>query len=326
MAIVSNTFTKYDVVGLREDLADVIYNISPETTPFISNMTKRRQVTNTFFEWQVDSLASAQVNAVLDGDDLSSFTAVTPTSRLGNYTMISRKDFIIADNMAGTLDLAGRRSEIAYQLAKKGDELKRDMEFNMVGVNQAAVAGNNTTARKTASLSAFIRTNTSAGTGGSDPTVSSGIVNAARTDASSGNQRAFTETLLKAVVSSVWTQGGEPEMLMVGPFNKQAVSAFAGIAAQRYMAPADGPSQIIGAADVYISDFGAIAIIPNRFQRERDAYVIDPDLVEMATLRPLQSEELAKTGDATKFMMLAEYGLQVNQEAGLGIIADLTTS
>ena len=323
MAIVSNTFTKYDVVGLREDLADVIYNISPESTPFISNMTKRRQVTNTFFEWQTDSLASAGVNAVIDGDDLSSFTAVSATSRLGNYTMISRKDFIIADNMAGTLDLAGRRSEIAYQLAKKGDELKRDMEFNMVGVNQAAVAGNNTTARKTASLSAFIRTNTSKGTGGGDPTVSSGIVNAARTD---GTQRAFTETMLKAVVSSVWSEGGEPEILMVGPFNKQAVPAFAGIAAQRYMAPADGPSSIIGAADVYISDFGAISVVPSRFSRERDAYVIDPDLVEMASLRPLQSEELAKTGDATKFMMLAEYGLQVNQEAGLGIIADLTTS
>lgn len=326
MAIVSNTFTKYDVVGLREDLADVIYNISPETTPFISNMTKRRQVTNTFFEWQTDSLASAGVNAVIDGDDLSSFTAVSATARLGNYTMISRKDFIIADNMSGTLDLAGRRSEIAYQLAKKGDELKRDMEFNMVGVNQAAVAGNNTTARKTASLSAFIRTNTSKGTGGGDPTVSSGIVNAARTDASTSNQRAFTETLLKAVVSSVWSEGGEPEILMVGPFNKQAVSAFAGIAAQRYMAPTDGPSSIIGAADVYISDFGSISVVPSRFSRERDAYVIDPDLVEMASLRPLQSEELAKTGDATKFMMLAEYGLQVNQEAGLGIIADLTTS
>ena len=323
MAIISNTFTKYSVVGLREDLADIIYNISPETTPFISNMTKRRNVTNTFFEWQVDSLASAQQNAVIDGDDLSSFTAVTATSRLGNYTQIARKDFIIADNLAGTLDLAGRNSEISYQLAKKGDELKRDMEVNFTGVNQAAVAGNNTTARKTASLSAFIRTNTSKGTGGGDPTVSSGIVNAARTD---GTQRAFTETMLKAVVSDVWSAGGEPDMLLVGPFNKQAVSAFAGIAAQRYMAPSDGPSQVIGAADVYISDFGAISVIPSRFSRERDAYVIDPDLVEMATLRPLQSEELAKTGDATKFMLLQESGLQVNNEAGLGIIADLTTS
>ena len=323
MAIISNTFTKYSVVGLREDLSNIIYNISPETTPFISNMTKRRNVTNTFFEWQVDSLASAQQNAVIDGDDLSSFTAVTATSRLGNYTQIARKDFIIADNLAGTLDLAGRNSEISYQLAKKGDELKRDCEVNFTGVNQAAVAGNNTTARKTASLSAFISTNTDKGTGGADPTVSSGVVNAARTD---GTQRAFTETQLKSVVSDVWSAGGEPTMLLVGPFNKQAVSAFAGIAAQRYMAPSDGPSQVIGAADVYISDFGSISVIPSRFSRERDAYVIDPDLVEMATLRPLQSEELAKTGDATKFMLLQESGLQVNNEAGLGIIADLTTS
>ena len=195
--------------------------------------------------------------------------------------------------------------------------------MNFTGVNQAAVAGNNTTARKTASLSAFISTNTDKGTGGADPTVSSGVVNAARTD---GTQRAFTETQLKSVVSDVWSAGGEPTMLLVGPFNKQAVSAFAGIAAQRYMAPSDGPSQVIGAADVYISDFGSISVIPSRFSRERDAYVIDPDLVEMATLRPLQSEELAKTGDATKFMLLQESGLQVNNEAGLGIIADLTTS
>ena len=323
MAIVSNTFTKYSAVGIREDLANVIFNISPQTTPFVSNMTKRRNVSNTFFEWQTDSLAAAAANAQIDGDDLSSYTAVTATSRLGNYTQIMRKDFIIADNLGGSLDLAGRRSEIAYQLAKKGDELKRDMEFNLCGVNQAAVAGNNTTARKTASLSAFIKTNTSKGTGGADPTVSSGVVNAARTD---GTQRAITETLLKGVLQDVWSEGGEPKMVMVGPHVKTVISGFAGIAAQRYMAPSDSPTTIIGAADVYMSDFGSVQIVPNRFSRARDAYVIDPDQCEMATLRPIQSEELAKTGDATKYMLLAEVGLQVNQEAGLGIVADLSTS
>ena len=323
MAIVTNTFTKYSAVGLREDLANVIFNISPQTTPFVSNMTKRRNVSNTFFEWQTDSLAAAAANAQIDGDDLSSYTAVTATSRLGNYTQIMRKDFIIADNLGGALDLAGRRSEIAYQLAKKGDELKRDMEFNLCGVNQAAVAGNNTTARKTASLSAFIKTNTSKGTGGADPTVSSGVVNAARTD---GTQRAITETLLKGVLQDVWSEGGEPKMVMVGPHVKTVISGFAGIAAQRYMAPSDSPTTIIGAADVYMSDFGSVQIVPNRFSRARDAYVIDPDQCEMATLRPIQSEELAKTGDATKYMLLAEVGLQVNQEAGLGIVADLSTS
>jgi len=323
MAIVTNTFTKYSAVGIREDLANVIFNISPQTTPFVSNMTKRRKVTNTFFEWQTDSLAAAAANAQIDGDDLSSYTAVTATSRLGNYTQIMRKDFIIADNLGGALDLAGRRSEIAYQLAKKGDELKRDMEFNLCGVNQAAVAGNNTTARKTASLSAFIKTNTSRGTGGADPTVSSGVVNAAATD---GTQRAITETLLKTVLQSVWSEGGEPKMAMVGPHVKTVISGFAGIAAQRYMAPSDSPTTIIGAADVYMSDFGSVQIVPSRFSRARDCYIVDPDMCELATLRPIQSEELAKTGDATKYMLLAEVGLQVNQEAGLGVVADLSTS
>lgn len=323
MAIVTNTFTKYSAVGIREDLANVIFNISPQTTPFVSNMTKRRKVSNTFFEWQTDSLAAAAANAQIDGDDLSSYTAVTATSRLGNYTQIMRKDFIIADNLGGALDLAGRRSEIAYQLAKKGDELKRDMEFNLCGVNVAAVAGNNTTARKTASLSAFIKTNTSRGTGGADPTVSSGVVNAAATD---GTQRAITETLLKTVLQSVWSEGGEPKMAMVGPHVKTVISGFAGIAAQRYMAPSDSPTTIIGAADVYMSDFGSVQIVPSRFSRARDCYIVDPDMCELATLRPIQSEELAKTGDATKYMLLAEVGLQVNQEAGLGVVADLSTS
>ena len=323
MAIVTNTFTKYSVVGLREDLSSLIANISPEETPFVTNVTKRRSVSNTFFEWQQDSLAAAAANAQIDGDDVASFTATTATSRLGNYTQILRNDFIIADNLGGSLDLAGRRSEIAYQTAKIGKEQRRDLEFNLCGVNQAAVAGNNTTARKTASLSAFIKTNTSKGTGGADPTVSSGVVNAARTD---GTARSLSETMLKDVIQSAWTEGGSPTMLMVGAFNKRAVSAFAGIAAQRYMAPSDGPTQIVGAADVYQSDFGSISIIPNRFSRSRDAYLLDPDLIEIAQLRPMSSQELAKTGDATKFMIIQESGLQVNQEAGLGIIADLTTS
>ena len=144
---------------------------------------------------------------------------------------------------------------------------------------------------------------------------------AARTD---GTQRAFTEAFLKTVMSAVWSQGGQPKFLMVGATNKQTVSGFAGIAEQRYIAP-DGPTTIVGAADVYLSDFGAISIVPSRFSRARDAYVIDPDLVELGTLRPMHTVELAKTGDASKFMVLVEYGLQVNNEKGLGIIADLTT-
>ena len=246
MAIVSNTFTRFSAIGIRESLQDVIFNISPDDTPFVSNMSKKRTVRNTFFEWQTDELAAAASNAQIDGDE-ATFSAVTPTVRLGNYTQILRKTVVIADNLTGAIDEAGRRSELALQISKQGAELRRDLEYNLCGLNQAAVAGNNTTARKTASLSAFLRTNTSRGSSGADPTVSSGVVNAAATD---GTQRAATEALLKSVLSSVWTEGGNPKFLMVGSFVKQAVSAFAGIAAQRYNATGDSPSTIIGAADV----------------------------------------------------------------------------
>ena len=315
MAIIANTFTRYSAIGIREDLSNIIYNISPEQTPFVSN-TQKDTVRNTFFEWQTDELAAAAVNAQLDGDDVASFTAVTPTARVGNYTMISRKDVILADNLE-QIDEAGRSSERAYQITKRGNELKRDVEFNLVGVNATATAGNTTTARKTGSLAAWIITNTSKGSNGAD--------NAAGTARTDGTQRAFTEAMLKTVVQSVYTQGGTPKLLMVGPFNKTVVSGFAGIAAQRYQAP-DGPTTIIGAADVYVSDFGSISITPNRFSRERDAYVLDPDLTAVCYLRPIHNVELAKTGDASKEMILVEYGLRVDQEKGLGLVADLTAS
>lgn len=323
MSIIANTFTRYDSVGIREDLSNIIYSIDPTDRPFMSNMTKSRKVTNTFFEWQTQSLSSSSANHHIDGDDISSFTAVTPTVRLGNYTNISRKDFLIADNLNGAIDAAGRRAEVAYQISLKGKELANDQEHNLCGLNHAAVAGNNTTARKTATLSAFLRTNTSRGSGGANPTVSSGVVNAAATD---GTQRAMTEAMLKTVLQGCWTNGGSPKFVMVGPHVKTVISGFSGIAAQRYMAPSDGPTTIIGAADVYLSDFGQVSIVPSRLSRARDAYVIDPDLVEVATLRPMQTEELAKTGDASKYLMLAEYGLQVSAEDGLGVVADLSTS
>jgi hypothetical protein len=320
MAIVTNTFTRYSAVGIREDLSNVIYNISPEETPFISNIS-RENVKNTYFEWQTDALAAASAsNAALEGDDISSFQAVTPTARVGNYTQISTKNVIISGTLEA-VDKAGRRSELTYQLAKMGSELKRDMESALLA-NQAAVAGNTTTARRTAGLPAWLTSNTNFGTGGADPTVGS-TPTAARTD---GTQRAFTEALLKDVIAEVWTSGGTPKMLMVGAFNKQAASAFSGIATKFRDVPAGQQAQIIGAADVYVSDFGTVNIVPNRFQRARDAFVVDPEYASLAILRPIQQTELAKTGDAEKRLMLVEYGLKVSNQAAHGIAADLTTA
>jgi len=317
MAIVTNTFTHFDAKGIRESLSDVIANISPEETPFQSNVGSK-SVSNTYFEWQKDSLAAADATARISGDDVSSFDSTSATTRVGNYTHILRRTVIVADNLEA-VDKAGRDSELAYQVAKRGKELKRDIEAVLTD-NNARVAGGTGTAPETAGLGAWIATNDSLAGDGASPT---GDGSDARTD---GTQRAFTEDMLKSVMSSVWTAGGNPSVLMVGAFNKQKVSGFAGIAAQRYMAPADGPTTIIGAADVYLSDFGQLSVVPNRFQRARDAWVLDTEMAAVCNLRPIQKVDLAKTGDASKAMLIWEGGLEVSNEAAHGLIADLTTA
>jgi len=320
MTIVTNTFTSYSAKGIREDLSNVITNIAPEETPFQSNIG-RETISNTLFEWQTDTLADAAANAQLEGDDVGSFDAVTATVRLTNYAQISRKTIILS-NTEEVVNKAGRRSELAYQIAKRGSELKRDQEFIFLN-GGVAVAGNTTTARVTASLGAFVKTNTDKQTNGVDPSYTT-LPNSARTD---GNVRTFTETILKNVIQKVWTAGGTPKILMVGPVNKQRVSGFSGIASSRFNIDGGAkPATLIGAVDIYVSDFGNVSTIANRFQRERDAWVIDPDYAKMTVLRPYQQVELAKTGDAEKRMLLIEYGLKVLAENAHGLAADLVTS
>jgi hypothetical protein len=317
MAIVTNTFTSHSGVGIRESLADVIANISPEEVPFQSNVGTEN-VNNTYFEWQTDSLASTSTTAVIDGDDVSSFDSTAATSRVGNYTHIRRRTTIVADNYSA-LDTAGRNDELAYQLAKRGKELKRDIEA-VLTANNAQVAGNSSTARETGGLGAWIATNENVGTGGG---LTTGDGTTARTD---GTQRDFTETMLKDAMQQAFVSGGQPSILMVGPHNKTVVSGFAGIAAQRYQAPSDAPTTIIGAADVYLSDFGTLNVVANRFSRERDAWLLDPEYASVCYLRPIQQVELAKTGDAEKRMVIAEFGLKVLNEAAHAVVADLNVS
>jgi hypothetical protein len=320
MAIVTNTFTTFDAKGIREDLSNVITNIAPEETPYMSNIG-RESVSNSLYEWQTDTLASAAANKQLEGDDVTSFDAVTATVRLQNYAQISRKTIILSATEE-TVNKAGRRSELAYQIAKRGSELKRDQEFTMLN-GAVAAAGNSTTARGTASLGAFVKTNVDMQTNGANPSYTT-LPNSARTD---GNVRTFTETILKNVIQQTWAAGGTPKMLMVGPVNKQRVSGFSGIASSRFNIEGGArPATLVGAVDIYVSDFGNVQVIANRFQRERDAWVIDPDMAKMTTLRPYQQVELAKTGDAEKRMLIVEWGHKVLAENAMGLAADLITS
>jgi hypothetical protein len=320
MAIVTNTFTTFDAKGIREDLSNIITNIAPEDVPYQSNIG-RESISNSLFEWQTDTLASAAANKQIEGDDVSSFDSVTATVRLQNYAQISRKTIVLSATEE-VVNKAGRRSELAYQIAKRASELKRDQEFTMLN-GAVAAAGSTSVARGTASLGAFIKTNVDKQTDGTNPSYTT-LPNSARTD---GTVRTFTETILKNVIQQVWTSGGTPKVLMVGPVNKQRVSGFSGIASSRYnINGGDRPATLIGAVDIYVSDFGQVSVIANRFQRERDAWVLDPEYAKMTMLRPYQQVELAKTGDAEKRMLLVEWGHKVLAENAHGLAADLITS
>jgi len=308
-------YNAYDAVGQREDLTDVIYNISPTETPFMSSIGKTK-ATAVYHEWQTDSLAAATTaNAAVEGADASDAT-LSPTTRLGNYTQILQKTI----KVSGTLDAvnkAGRKSEKAYQLAKASQELKRDLETILLS-NQGRDAGSsNSSARKMGSLLSWIKTNSSAQTNGGDPTT---IGVSARTD---GNTRTFTEALLKEVVAEVFVSGGSPTVLMVGAAGKQKVSSFTGIGETRFNVTGAKPSTIIGAADIYVSDFGNMSVVPNRFMRTRDALILDPEYAAIAYLRPFMTNELAKAGDSDKTQVLVECTLEVKNEAAMGIVADL---
>ena len=314
MAQPTNTFDTYDSVGEREDLSDVIYSISPTDTPFLSSAAKTK-ATAVLHEWQTDSLASAVTNnAVIEGDE-ATLDASTATTRLSNSTQIMDKTVVITGTQEA-VDKAGRASELAYQIAKRAKELKRDMEATITG-NIAEVGGNSTTARKMGTLGSWVTTNDDLA---SDGASGAGAGNAAHTD---GTQRAFTESQLKSVIKSVWNAGGDPSMIMVGPFNKQKLSGFTGNST-RFDAGAD--ATLYTSVDVYASDFGQLQVVPNRFSRDRDAYVLDMEYWGIAFLRDFSMHELSKTGDSEKRQLLVEATLESRNEAASGLVADLTTS
>lgn len=318
MAVFTGTYTTYTTVGTREDLSDMISNISPTETPFTTNAGKRPKATSTFVEWQLDSLAAADTaNAQPEGDDITSATVPAATTRVGNYMQISRKVVVVDDTNDATTK-AGRKSELGYQTAKKAKELKLDIEAICLSRNTGASGAD---PRRTATLLSYVRTNVDVGATGANPAAPAPTYAGNRTD---GTARAFTTTLLNNVIQLGFTNGMKigGATLMLGPAQKAVFSTFTNKATPQIQINSD-QTAILGAADVYISDFGNISVVPNRFQRNRDAWLLDFDLIGFKDLRPYKIVDLAKTGDATKKMLIREWSLQVDNEKGLGLVADL---
>ena len=308
----SNTFDSYDAVGIREDLSDVITNISPEETPFYTKASKSR-ARNTLHEWQTDSLRASAANAHIEGDATTA-EARSATTRLGNYTQIFKNAVVVPDTDEG-LDKAGRAREIAYQTLKIAKEQKLDIEKALFD-NNARAAGNSTTARELAGAPAWLTSNIgNIGTGGANPT---GDGTDARTD---GTQTAFAQADFDSVMQSIWENGGNPDTVYLSAFQMNVALGFTGNNNQRSNVQA-GDERVVKSLAVYVTPWGTVEFMPSRENRSRDVFIMQDDMWEVATLRPTKNVALAKTGDNTTRQVVTELTLVCKNEAASGIIAD----
>ena len=311
MAKVTNAFDTYTATSDREDLSNIIYNISPMQTPFMSSIGKRN-INNVVFDWQTEALASPVSTGELEGFELSRSAAVA-TTRVSNVAMISKRDATVSGSQESS-DPAGKRSEMAHQLAIMSKALKRDMEEALCQKN-GKTTGNATTARKTGAFESWMKSNVS-NAAGSTPT-------GGGTAPTDGTQRALTEPLLKAVLQSCFENGGEPSLAICGPVNKQKISGFTGRSSARQMIDA---TTVEASVSIYSSDFGELKIVPSNRSRERSLLLVDPEMAKVSYLRDFKTVDIATIGDAVTKMIVVEYGLEVSNEAAHGAVVDLTTS
>lgn len=323
MATVTNTFVTTDASGNREELSDVVSRITPEDTPIYS-MIEKKSVKTTHPEWETDDLASPADNVQEEGDDYT-FEATDAVTRVGNYTQIMRKTGIISGTQDMT-DNAGRAEQIKYQKLKKAVELRKDVEYSIVAAN-ASVGG---ATRKSGSLSTWIETNVSRGTNGVNGGFSSGTgLTVAPTN---GTQRAFTKALLDNVMQQGYNSGANFRHLFTSPYVKSVFVTFmsdSNVASFRYAAASGKNNSIIANADVYEGPFGKVMIHPNRVMAgaaglARNAFLVDTEFLKWGWFRKIKEDkDVAKTGDAKKFVMLGEGTLCPSNEKGLGVVADL---
>lgn len=286
----------------------------------------RGKATAHLHEWQTDAMASASSsNAHIEGDDATTNTVV-PTARFANYTQILTKVPRVSKTQR-EVSTAGRRDELSYQIAKMGREIKRDLEASLTSRNKAA-AGDSASAATMAGLGAWLFGNVVKPTANSSGTTAIITSGAPTTAVSAGTAGTFIESDLKSCVKLCWDDGGDPGVVMVGAFNKMQASGFSGIGTQyRDVQPsAVAPGSIVGAADLYVSDFGTHQIVANRFQNANEVYVLDLEYWSVDFLYPFTQEPLAKTGLSDRVLISTQVTLAALNPNASGKVFNVTSS
>ena len=308
------TLKTTDVKHAREDLGNFISMISPEETPFRTEIGKTK-AKGTYHETLSDELdAPNKNNAAAEGAD-AALVALSGPVRTGNWTQIFTKDGAIAGTVQA-VDLAGTKNEKARQIAKKGLELNRDIEAALISSNASVASG----ARKLGGAEASIKTNAFHGTNGATAGFSNGLIGAV----TKGADRVLTEAMFKDMLQTTWKAGGDPRLVLAPGDLKVAISEFDG-SATRYQ-DMNKSKTIYAGVDFYVSNFGTHEIIPHRYMSETTVIAFDKSLWNVAVLRGVEKSELAKSGDAEKFQLVTELTLECLNEAGNGKIADVTAA
>lgn len=314
MAVPANTLQTYQSTYNAEHVTNIIQNVSPYDTPLYT-MAKKGKAEATYTEWPVESLAAVDTNnANIEGDDATNDVSSTP-ARVGNFCQLFDKVAQITTTQSA-IKKYGATDEFDRQVVKKGKELKRDIE-SIFFLNQARVVGAAGTAQKMRSLPSWLTSNVSRGAGGAN--------GSATTAATDGTQRNFTEALFKAVIVAAATNANDmPTVVMAGPANRANLSSQLSGNTTRFYEMKEGT--LNASISVYRSDYGDMKLVMNRFQRERDMWLINPDYLEIRALEPIQYQDLATTGLSKRGQLYGNLTIAVLSEAAHGVVADLNTA
>lgn len=323
MAALANTQLTTTSVGNREELSDYINMITPEDTPIYSDIAKGKS-SSVHPEWEIDELQPPGENIRTEGDEYTFDAGDTP-DRVGNYTQIMRKTGIISETQEA-VEQAGNANKVRRQKMKRGVELRKDVEL-AIATNNASVAG---ATREFGGLPTWVETNVSRGAGGANGgfDINTGLTAAA----TNGTQRAFTKAQMDAVMQQGYQSGANFRNVYVSPWVKSVFVSFmsdANVAPFRYAVSNGESNSLISNADIYEGPFGKVYIKPNRVMAAnagvaRNAWFVDTSMLSFLWLRKIhEDKEVARTGDAKKFVLIGEGTLKVHNEAGLGVVADL---
>jgi hypothetical protein len=307
---VVNASKAYALAGgtLRESLTDMIFDISPQDTYFISNVS-RGTANSVTHEWLVDALAAPAANAFAEGEPFSAMARGLP-SRLKNSTQITRRDFAVTGT-AQKVNNAGMKELLAYHTARAAKENKRDMEYHNLNNNPHS-AGTTTSPRVSAGVANWIYSGNHYKVAAQTTLTTTAPVSgyATATGAAwTASPTVYVSTDLRDMLKLSWSTGGEVDVVLADAIGFNLASNFTGIAQRFSDVRTKQAATITDYADVFVSAYGTVQLRLSRYAMANTWFGLDLSTWEIAFLRPFQVLDSGRDGDQERRTLLSEWTL-----------------